>query len=86
VLVVLEDFTVPFDNNQAELESRTVTVQQNLSGIFCGDAGANTLCRIRSICPTWRTQGHSTLDARVHSMLECIPSPVAHSLSLEIPS
>jgi len=62
-LLFLDDFAVPFDNNQAEQDLRMVKFQQKVSGTFCSDTGADAFCRMRSICSTWRKQGRSVLDA-----------------------
>jgi len=79
VLLFLDDFAVPFDNNQAERDLRTVKMQQKISGTFCSDAGAEAFCRIRSVCSTWRKQGRSVLDALTHAF-------AGHPLSLHIRS
>ncbi len=78
-LVFLEDFAVPFDNNQAERDLRMITVHQKVSGTFCSDAGPDAFCRIRPVCSTWRQQGRSVLDALEAAF-------AGRSLSLQIPS
>jgi len=71
-LVIADDLTSRFDNNQAERDLRMLKTQQKLSGCFRSAAGADAFARVRSDVSTLRKQGVALCDA-LHTLFTDIP-------------
>jgi transposase len=63
VLAFLDDFTILFDNNQAEQDLRMLKVQQKIAGSFRANHGSEAFARIRGYLSSMRKQGVALLAA-----------------------
>lgn len=69
VLAFLIHPAIPFDNNQAERDIRSIKVQQKISGSFRSAYGADNFLRVKSVISTLKKQGKSIFHA-IQELLE----------------
>ncbi len=69
VLAFLQDFRVPFSNNQAEQDLRMMKVQQKISGAFRTLEGAQTFARIRAYLSTVRKNKRDVFQETVNALI-----------------
>jgi transposase len=62
VLRFATDFTVPFDNNQAERDIRMIRLQQKISTSWRAEHGIDAFLTVRSYLSTARKHGNNALD------------------------
>lgn len=62
ILSFMNDFDIPFDNNQAERDIRMTKVKQKISGTFRTFSGAEHFARIRGYISTLKKQSKSVID------------------------
>jgi transposase len=79
ILSFLCHSAIPFDNNQAERDIRSIKVHQKISGSFRSDYGADNFLRVKSVISTLKKQGKSIFHA-LQEWMETETINLSHSL------
>ncbi|NLM81962.1 MAG: transposase [Candidatus Methanoculleus thermohydrogenotrophicum] len=67
ILTFIQDFTVPFTNNQAERELRMTKVQQKITGTFRSEEKVTDFCRVGGYATTVKKHNQLVLRSRANT-------------------